>query len=350
MSQTKPVLGFGIIGVGMIADFHARALAEVPGAQLIGVASRQSTNAAEFAHKHGAAFSTTSVDELVARPDIQAVCITTPSGAHLRPALAAIRAGKHVVIEKPLEITLDRADEILRAADAAGVKVMPIFQARFGEGARTLKAAIDAGRFGRMVLASAYVKWHRAPAYYSGWKGTRELDGGGACMNQGIHAIDLLQWLAGMPVEVFGWTTRRVHHGIEVEDTATAALRFPSGALGTIEASTALWPGWQRRIEICGETGSAMLEDDRLTKWDFRNPEPGDEEIRNAKADADMRSGASAPNAISHQGHRRQLQNFVDVIRTGTTPAIAAWEARNAVALIRGIYDSAEQGRPVRLV
>lgn len=340
--------GFGIIGVGMIADFHAQAIAHVKGARLIGAASRNAGNAAAFAARHGAPFSTTSIDELVARADIQVVCITTPSGAHLEPALAAVRAGKHVVVEKPIEITTERASELLRAAEAAGVKISPIFQARFGEGARALKAALDAGRFGRLVLASAYVKWHRSREYYTGWKGTLALDGGGVLINQAIHAIDLLLWFAGMPAEVFSWNTRRVYENIEGEDTATAALRFPGGALGTIEACTAGWPGWQRRIEICGERGSAMLEDDHLSHWEFRDALPGDEKIRSAKIDAAMRSGAGAPNAISFLGHQLQIQDLVDSLRENRPVAIDGYEARKAVALIRALYTSAERGVPVK--
>jgi UDP-N-acetyl-2-amino-2-deoxyglucuronate dehydrogenase len=348
-SSSSAPYGFGIVGVGMISDFHARAIAEVNGAKLVGVATRNGENARAFAAKHAIPFSTTSVDELVARPEVHVICVTTPSGAHLEPALAAIRAGKHVIIEKPLEITTERADEILRAADAKGVRVIPIFQARFGEGAKKLKAAIDAGRFGRLVLASAYVKWQRSAEYYSGWKGTRALDGGGACMNQGIHAIDLLQWFAGMPQEIFAWTTRRVHTRIEVEDTASATLRFASGALGTIEASTAIWPGWQRRLEICGENGSVALEDDHLARWDFRSEEPGDEAIRATKLDPAMRSGAGSPGSISHDGHRRQMQDLVDALRTNRPTAINGHDARNAVALIRALYASAERGAPVTL-
>lgn len=349
MSSTPTSLGFGIIGVGMIADFHAQAIAHTKGGKLVGIATRNPDNARAFAQKHQLAFSTTSIDELVARPDIHVVCITTPSGAHLEPALAAVRAGKHVVIEKPIEITTERADELLRVADAAGVKVTPIFQARFGEGARTIKAAIDAGRFGRLVLASAYVKWHRSKEYYTGWKGSLKLDGGGALINQAIHGIDLLQWFAGMPSEVFCWKTRRVYEHIEAEDTASAALQYPGGALGAIEATTAAWPGWQRRIEICGEKGSAMLEDDHVSHWDFRDAQPGDEAIRAKKIDAKMRSGAGAPGEISFEGHRRQIQDMIDAVRENRPVAIDGHEARKAVALIRGLYASAERGVPVKL-
>jgi predicted dehydrogenase len=342
-----PELGFGIVGVGMIADFHAQAIAATHGGRLVGVATRNLENARAFAAKHGVPFATTSVEELVARPEVQVVCITTPSGAHLEPALAAVRAGKHVVIEKPIEITTERADQLLREAEKVGVQVAPIFQARFGEGARRLKGALSAGRFGRLVLCSAYVKWHRPDAYYTGWKGTLALDGGGALMNQAIHAIDLLQWFAGMPSEVFCWKTRRVYARIEAEDTAVASLRFPDGAMGSIEACTAGWPGWQRRVEILGERGSAMLEDDRLSKWEFREAMPEDEAIRSAGVDPEMVSGATAPNAITHHGHRRQIQDLIDALRSGRPVAVDGREARKAVSLIRALYASADQGRPV---
>ena len=348
-SSSPSHLGFGIIGVGMIADFHAQAIAHTRGGRLVGVASRNAENARSFAQKHGVAYATANVNELVARPDIHVICVTTPSGAHLEPALAAVRAGKHVVVEKPIEITTDRADELLHAAEAAGVRVSPIFQARFGEGARTIKAALDAGRFGRLVLASAYVKWHRSADYYTGWKGSLKLDGGGALINQAIHGIDLLQWFAGMPAEVFCWKARRVYGQIEAEDTATAALKYPDGALGAIEACTAAWPGWQRRIEICGEKGSAMLEDDHVSHWDFRDELPGDEAIRAKKIDAKMRSGASAPGAISFEGHRRQIQDLIDAVREDRPVAIDGHEARKAVALIQALYTSAERGTPVKL-
>jgi predicted dehydrogenase len=342
-------LGFGIIGTGMIAGFHAQAIAAAHGAQLIGIAGRSEKNVAAFTAKYPAPFATTDVAALLARSDIQVVCITTPSGAHLAPALAAIRSGKHVIIEKPLEVTTARVDEIIQAAAVAGVRLAPIFQARFGVGAQTVKAALDAGRFGRLVLASAYVKWHRPATYYTGWKGTLALDGGGAVINQAIHGLDLLQWFAGLPSEVFAWTTRRVHTAIEAEDTACAALRFPSGALGTIEATTALWPGWSRRIELGGEHGSVCLEDDHIARWDFAREEPGDAAIRDAKLTNALGSGASAPNAISFTGHLRQIQDLIDAVRENRPLAIDGHEGRKAVALVNAIYASAQAGVPVKL-
>lgn len=333
----------------MIADFHARAITQARGARLIGVASRNEASARELAGRHDAPFATGDLEALLARPDVQVVCVTTPSGAHLEPALAAIKAGKHVVIEKPIEITTARADTIIEAADRAGVHIVPIFQSRFGQGARTVKAALDAGRVGRLVLASAYVKWHRPASYYTGWKGTFALDGGGVVINQSIHGLDLLQWFAGLPSEVFAWTSRRVHCGIEAEDTASAALRYPHGALGTFEATTGAWPGWSRRIELCGENGSICLEDDRIVRWDFREEQPEDAAIRSAPPDEALRSGSGAAHAISHEGHQRQIQDLIDAIHGGRKPVVDGREARKSVALVNAIYASAAAGKPLQL-
>ena len=351
MSSSSPPspLGFGIIGVGMISDFHAKAIAQIPGARVVAVANRLPERCRAFCERYNVPFWTLSIDELVNRPDVDIVCITTPSGAHLEPALAAIRAGKHVVIEKPIEITTARADEIVRAAEATGVRIAPIFQGRFGDGARTVKAAIDAGRLGRLVLASNYVKWHRTAQYYTPPRGLYANDGGGAVINQAIHGLDLLLWFVGMPAEVFAWKTRRVHTDIEVEDTAVAAFKFANGALGAFEASTALWPGWSRRHEICGEHGSIVLEDDNIVRWEFRDARPEDEAIRAGGAANALGSGASDPKAISTEGHRRQLQDLVDAIRAGRPQLLDGREGCKAVALVNAIYASAESGKPVAL-
>jgi UDP-N-acetyl-2-amino-2-deoxyglucuronate dehydrogenase len=341
-------LGFGFIGAGAIAHFHARAVAAARGGRLVGVVSRKLATAEAFAKEHALAFAGDSVDELLAQPGLDAVCITTPSALHREPALAAIRAGKHLMIEKPLDHTVEGTDEILAAAEKAGVRVGSIFQARFGDAARQVKAALDAGRFGRLVLASCYVKWNRTPEYYSGWKGKLAEDGGGALINQAIHGVDLLLWFAGMPSEVFSWTTQRVH-AIESEDTCVAALKFANGALGTIEASTALWPGFSRRLEICGENGSAIMEDDDITRWEFRVAEPEDEKIRATRESGAMGSGAAAPMAIKFEGHLRQIQDFIDGIRERRPFFIEGREARKAVALVRAVYDSAASGKAVRL-
>jgi predicted dehydrogenase len=332
----------------MIAGYHARAVQQTRGARLVGVVSRSPERGAAFAAEHGISAISSSVEEMAARPDVHVLTVTTPSGAHLEPALAAIAAGKHVIVEKPLETTPERADRILRAAGDRGVLVGSIFQGRFGDGARRVKAALDAGRLGRLVLASAYVKWHRTAAYYTTpWKGTWELDGGGALMNQAIHAIDLLIWFAGMPELVSGRMARRVHTGIEADDTTVASLTFPCGALGTLEATTAAFPGWSRRIELCGEHGSIALEDDHIARWDFAREQAGDAAVREAPRDAGLGSGAGAAGGIALTGHLRQIEDFVAALETGRAAAIDGREGRKAVQLVHAVYESARTGRPV---
>lgn len=347
--MSPPPLGFAIVGTGMIAGYHAQAIQQTPGARLVAVVSRTPERGRAFAERHRVPVLVESVAQAVARDDVHAVTVTTPSGAHLEPALTSIQAGKHVIVEKPLETTPARVDRLLAAASERGVKLAGIFQGRFGAGARRVKAALDAGRFGRLVLASAYVKWYRSAEYYTTpWKGRWELDGGGALMNQAIHGVDLLQWFAGLPEEVSGWMTRRVHQSIEADDTTVASLRFPSGALGTIEATTATWPGWSRRIELCGELGAVCLEDDRITRWDFQRPEPGDAAALDPAGDA-LGSGAGAASGISIEGHLRQFSDFVEAIHLDRAPLIDGHEGRKAVALVHAIYESAQRGVAVRL-
>lgn len=343
------VIGFGLIGTGMIANYHAQAIKAVNGARLAGVLGRTEEKARSFARRHDVPFYSADIDAFLANPDIQVVCIVTPSGAHLEPALKAIAAGKHLIVEKPLEITVARVDSMLEAAQKADVKVAAIFQARFSAGAQAVKHAIDTGRFGRLCLCSAYVKWHRTPEYYQGWKGTLALDGGGAVMNQAIHVIDLLQWFAGMPTEVFARTTRRIHLGIEAEDTACATFTFGCGALGTLEATTAAYPGWERRIEICGEYGSAAIEDDHIVHWAFRDARPEDVELLVHAAKDISASGANAPDQISFTNHQRQIENMVSSLRDNTPLLINGKDARNAVALVCALYESAARGVPVTL-
>jgi len=235
------------------------------------------------------------------------------------------------------------------AAKKAGRILAAVFQSRLGSGARHLRGAIKGGRFGRLALCSAYVKWWRAPEYYSSstWKGTRALDGGGALMNQGIHAVDLLQWLAGMPVRV-GAQVKTLVHAIEMEDTVAAWLEFPNGALGVIEAATSCYPGSRLRIEIAGERGTATLEDDRIVRWEFADSRPGDEMIV-LGGEPEIGGGSSDPKAIGLEGHRLLIADLADAIRSGRPPLIDSAEARNAVAIIEAIYKSAGTGASVVL-
>jgi len=286
-------------------------------------------------------------DALLKRPDIEAVCVTVPSGLHGEITIRALAAGKHVLCEKPLEITTERIDLMTAAAKESGRILAAVFQSRLGAGAQHLKKAIGGDRFGRLALCSAYVKWWRDPSYYSGssWKGTAGLDGGGALMNQAIHAIDLLQWLVGMPTRL-GAQVGTLVHAIEMEDTAAAWLEFRGGALGVIEAATSCFPGSRMRLEIAGEKGTAILEEDRIVKWEFAEPLPDDQAIR-LDTRTSIGGGASDPKAIGGEGHRLLVADLAEAIRTGRPPFIDSREARNAVAIVQAIYRSAKAGVPV---
>jgi len=244
-------IGFGIIGCGMIARFHARAVGDLRGAGVVACYDNVPDAADRLAAEIGCR-AYHDLDAMLADPAVNVVTIGTPSGAHLEPAVAAARAGKHVIVEKPLEITLRRCDRIIDACDRAGVVLSTIFPSRFHDSSRELKRAVEQGRFGRLTLGDAIVKWYRSQEYYDAgaWRGTWELDGGGALMNQAIHSVDLLAWLMGPVVEVRARTGLLAHRRIAVEDVALATVEFASGALGVIEATTAAYPGYLKRIEL----------------------------------------------------------------------------------------------------
>jgi predicted dehydrogenase len=341
-------VGFGIVGTGLIAGMHARALAGVASARLVSCLSRDAARAGKFAEEHGcAAFS--DIDAFLAHADLDAVSICTPSGAHLQPALAAASAGKHLFVEKPLEVTLERCQRIIDAAEAAGVICSGVFQSRSLPDVLLIRRALEQGRFGHIVVGDAIVKWVRPASYYQdNWHGTRALDGGGALMNQSIHTIDLLQWLLGPIDSLQAFTTRRAHAGLEVEDTAVAAVRFASGALGTIQGSTAIHPGFERRIEIGGTAGSAVLVGDSVGEWQFADETDEDEALRARRADSDPdRGGASDPAGVGIAGHRRQYEEVTAAILQGNRPDIDGHDAMAAVAIVLAIYESARSGQPI---
>ena len=347
-------MNFGIIGSGVIADFHAQAIHAIEGSKLIGVYNRSAEKADTFAQKHACtAFS--SLEAMLAHPDLDIVTIATPSGAHLEPALAAINAGKHVLIEKPLEITTERIDQIEQAAQAKGVTVAAILNRRFNAAMDAFKSASDAGRFGTLTSASAYIKWYRDQAYYDSgaWRGTWELDGGGALMNQGIHTVDALIYLAGPVKSVQASTACLAHENIEVEDIVVALIEFESGARGVIEASTCSWSagGHPARIQIAGTAGSVFLADEQFEVWEFQNETPADAAIRqNHSKTSSAGLGANDPKAINFIQHQRNFESVIASIKAGKAPSTHIGEARKSVELIQAIYKSAQnQGQKVTL-
>lgn len=342
--------GWAIIGCGMIAKFHAKAIAELKGSKLVACHSRSIDKANEFAN----AFGGKGYDDLramLANPAVDIVTICTPSGAHLEPGIEAAKAGKHVLVEKPLEVTTARCDKLIAACSKAGVQLGTIFPSRFHKSAQLMKSAAEQGRFGTVSLAAAYVKWFRTQAYYDSgkWRGTWELDGGGALMNQAIHSVDLLLWLMGPVRSVSAMTALRAHERIEVEDAATAILEFESGALGTIEATTAAYPGTLKRIEIAGSLGSATLEEEAIKQWTFSKNLKSDAKILEQMTTNLTGGGAADPAAIGHKAHRELFANFLQGIKKDLPCSIDGLEGRKSVELITAIYKSAKRGARVRI-
>lgn len=344
---------FGIIGTGAIAAMHAQALANSSNAELVAVYDQITERAQQFAEKYNVR-AVTDFESFLADKEVEAVTIATPTGIHGKVAIPAALAGKHILCEKPLDVTTGKVDEIIDACQQTGVLLMSVFQSRFVKNVGLIKKAVEAGRFGRVVLASAQCKWFRDQQYYDSatWRGTWALDGGGALMNQSIHTIDLLLYLNGDVEEVSAITGTLSHTGIEVEDNAVAIVKFKNGSMGTIEGSTSCAPGFPRRVEISGTQGSVVLEDTKIVRWQFVNDEPGDEEIRKNGGIGEVISGGGAgdPMAISCDGHRVQIEELAEAILAGNQDVeLSGLEGRRAVELICSIYESANTGKTVKL-
>ena len=322
-----------LVGGGNISDTHARA-ALAAGLRIAGVHGVNADKVRTLADRFAApAFDT--LDALLAQPSIDLVIIGSPSGRHAEQAIAAARSGRHVLVEKPLDITTARidalADEVTRARVTLGV----IFQDRLKPDVVAMKRRLDAAELGTPLVATAEVKWFRPRDYYSSrWRGTWALDGGGALMNQGIHTVDLLLHLLGPVARVTGVTATR-HHAIEAEDTATALLEFASGVQGTIDVTTAAFPGSPRRLRIAGSAGALVLEGDRLTTTDSAPTEP----IENA----------SSPVVSDVSAHQRIIEDFVASIREGRPPVCDVLEGRRSVEVVEAVYRSSREQRTITI-
>ena len=338
-------LGIGIVGAGLIGKVHAEALAAINRAELQAVYNRNIERGKALADQFNVP-AYNNYDLFLAHQDLDAVIICTPSGTHADFAISGAEAGKHLIVEKPLETTVARCMQITEAAEENNVTLSIIFQNRFKDAVLTTRTALEEGRFGRLILGDAHVKWYRSEEYYQGWKGTKRYDGGGALMNQGIHTIDLLQWMMGPVEEVVGYIDTQAHQ-IEVEDVGIAAIKFKSGALGVIEGSTALYPGMDERLGLYGTDGSVEIEGNRITTWSFREKRDGDAEALNIGARTSA-GGSSSPGGIGIENHRRQLAKIVKAIQEGEEPPVSGMEATKSVAIIEALYASSQRRRPFR--
>jgi UDP-N-acetyl-2-amino-2-deoxyglucuronate dehydrogenase len=335
-------VGIGIVGGGLIGKVHAEAVQSIPDARLVAVCGRDEARTQAFAGRFGAA-AYTDYDRFLAHPGLDVVNVCTPSGLHLEQGARAAHAGKHVLVEKPIEIDPARADELIATCEQAGVKLGVIFQSRFLPDVQRLKRAVEEGRLGRLMLCDAYVKWYRAPEYYAdSWHGTMRLDGGGALINQAIHTVDLLQWIVGLPETVFAMKGA-LRYDIEGEDTLVASLKFPGGALGVIEATTSVKPGFKRRLEVSGERGTIILDGDAISVWEV----DGEEAVESAGEQ--LTDGSANPAAISNEGHRRQIEDMVRAVTENREPVVTGREGRRSLELVAALYRSAASGEAVKL-
>src|SRR5215469_5216979 len=338
--------GFGIIGAGVIATTHAEAITRAPGARLAAVTDTSLESAKRLAELSGCA-AEPDIDALLARDDVDIVAVCVPSGLHAEVGVAAAAAGKHLIVEKPIDVTLEAADRLIGAARATGVKLTVISQHRFDPGIVELRRLIDDGALGTLLLGEASTKWYRSQAYYDSgtWRGTWALDGG-SLMNQGIHYVDLLLACMGPAAEVTAITATQTHR-IEVEDVALALVRFRSGAVGTIVSSTSVFPGMDQRLEISGTGGTVIVEDGRIISRSPSTEPLGTEPLGTGSRDREA-AGASTP-AIGIASHAAQIADFMEAIEHDREPSVTARDGRAALEVVLAVYESARERRTVTL-
>jgi UDP-N-acetyl-2-amino-2-deoxyglucuronate dehydrogenase len=333
-------IGYAVVGAGLVGPTHARFAAAARGCRLQVVCDLREDRGRPLAEELGAEWMA-DYKALMRRPDVHVVSICLPTALHLEVARAAAEAGKHVVVEKPIELNLDRALQLIGVCRQHGVKLAAIYNRRFVFATRRARQAVERGELGRVLVADMLFKSWRPADYYtsSGWRGTWALEGGAALINQGIHGVDLMTWIAG-PIERVQAVSRRLRHGhIEADDTTIAVAEYASGALGVIEQTTSVYPRQPDKIEIHGEKGSIFLEEYRIAQWQVEGVEPGEpspEELALPGADR----GTSV-------GHYLQIQDMVDAVREGRQPVIRGEDALHSLAVVQAIYEAERAGRPI---
>ena len=347
-------LRFGIIGCGVIGPTHAEAIESLPDAQLIAVADPIEARAQKLADKYNVT-PYTDIQAMLDREQLDVVTVCTPSGEHGKHACQVMRTGRHVIVEKPMEITRAAIDEMLRTQQEMGVKLSVISQHRFDTATQQIHTLVQEQAFGRLILGNVLIPWWRSQAYYDSgaWRGTWEFDGGGVLMNQSIHSIDLLQWLMGPVKSLYAYTDTLAHR-METEDVGVAVLRFTNGAVGTIAATTGAYPGVTTRIEVFGDKGSAIIENDQLSYLHLARDEQEQasdygSNPKTARKIAMDSSAAQNPAALSANSHVLQIADMIRAIRENGTPLVDGNTARQAVDIILGIYESVRTHKEIIL-
>ena len=333
---------YGVIGCAGVGNSHATAVQDADGVSLVACADVSEDAAATFADEHGVDLTFSDIPTMIEEADIDAVSVCTPSGTHADVTIPAMEAGAHVLVEKPLDVYADRINRMIATADDEAVTLAGVFQRRFHPQLRRAHQLVADGQLGDPILGDTRVKWYRSQGYYDsgGWRGTREMDGG-CMMNQGVHDIDVLQWIVG-DVKSVAAMTGTLARDLDCEDTGAVALEFENGALGTIEITTAV-VGGRDGLEVNGTEGSLAVSNREISEFKVTTGEGsryGAETIEQSPEDFPHPAGS---------GHEGVVQNFVDALREGSDPEVPAREARKAVDIILAAYRSAEQGRVIEL-
>lgn len=346
MAQTNSTtpFKFAIVGTGSIAGLHLTAIQDIPNAEVVALCSSSEERAAKAEEKFGIK-TYFNLDTLLDQEDLDALIICTASGNHLEPTEKAAKKGIHVLTEKPLEVTIERAQKMIDVCKENNVKLACVFQSRFKPDYQKLYNAVKNNKLGKLILGNAFINWYRPDEYYSSspWRGTIEGDGGAALINQGIHTIDLLQNIMG-PIKSVTAKVKTVVHQIEGEDLGVAMIEFENGAMGVIQGSTAAYPGYPERLEVYGENGSAIIEAGKIAAWNIREEVKEEEKEHNRKV---QDSGASDPMAIDYAYHKFQIEDFVNAVREDRDPIVTGEEGLKALALIRAIYESSQTDQKV---
>ncbi|HJN17545.1 MAG TPA: Gfo/Idh/MocA family oxidoreductase [Armatimonadota bacterium] len=340
--------GFGIIGCGLVSDFHGRGIADIDNARVVAATDFDASRAAEFVGKYGGEVAGSS-EAICASPDIDIVTVLTPNAYHAEHVIRAAQSGKHVIVEKPPEMSLEKTDAMIAACREENVKLGVSLQVRLRTAIQTMKAAVDSGRFGKLLAAEAYMKWHRATDYYLSdeWRSKRD-EGAGVTIQHAFHYLDLILHLAGPASSVRAWMTNLVHPEVELEDTLTAMLDFECGAQGLVRASTAMYPGTDVRIELNGENGTAIMVGEKMVQWEFKDEQPEDEEIRNIGSEAQATAATGAA-AFGHLEHRALIQDMIDAINDDREPYVSCPSARQTLATALALYESSDRDETVEV-
>ncbi|RAO99262.1 hypothetical protein PW5551_04830 [Petrotoga sp. 9PW.55.5.1] len=332
---------FGLIGAGNVGKVHAKALESIKEAELVTIYSRNKKKSEKLASEFNCEYSA-DIKEILERNDIEAVIIALPSALHADVGIAAAKNGKHVVVEKPVDVSLKKTDNLINECKKRNVLLSVIFQRRFSDSSFRLKKAVKKGYFGKINFGAAHTKWYRDQSYYenSSWRGTWKLDGGGALINQSIHYVDLLRYIVGEIEEVFAYSATRMHD-IEVEDILTGTIKYKNGALGFIEANTAAYPGLYSRIDVYGEKGIAVIQDEEIKTWKTVSESY---EFKEEK----KKSSYNSPD-IDYFLHQKQLINIVESIQKDEEPAVTGIDGRNTLAVVLALYESSRKNLPQKV-